>query len=103
MIYHNCKVWELAMCKANAPPFHDHTPLWGNPHLPELLRVPDYGLWVDRVVIYVFNVQSQDLFFHYLQLHHALHTQYGYSIPILDSLFLLDVPIGSDSQKIGFL
>lgn len=53
ILFHHCKIWNLAMSQTNASPFHAHTPFWSNLHLAELLSVPDHRLWVDREVIYV--------------------------------------------------
>lgn len=39
------------------------------------------------------------MFFHYLQLQHALSTQFQDSIPILKVILLLDIILGQDPKK----
>lgn len=53
LVYHHCKVLELAVHKMKAPSMHAHTPLWGYSCLPELLTVPDFELWIAQEGIYL--------------------------------------------------
>lgn len=56
MLFHQCKIWQLAMTITKAPIFHTHTPLWDNPHLRELLTVPGHKLWIAQGVRFLSQV-----------------------------------------------
>lgn len=111
LVYHHCKIWELALHRMKAPSTHAHTPLWGNPCLPTLLTLPDIEVWITHGVIYLSQIYSisvrsfKDLklafnmFFHFFQLRHMLLVQFGDSIHNLTSLYPLDVFLGADSKK----
>lgn len=43
------------------------------------------------------------MFFHFLQLRHALQSQFGNSTPDLTSLYLVVVLLGVDSKKLTYL
>lgn len=104
------------MTITKAPKFHTYTPLWENPHLPELQTVSDYKLWIARGVIFLSQVivngtitsfqalkdgfdLPNHMFFRYLQLRHALNSQFRDSVPSLDSLYLVDPVMGQDPKK----
>lgn len=53
LLYHHCKVWDLARRRLKASSINTHTPLWHNPCLAELLSVPYHDLWIARRVVYI--------------------------------------------------
>lgn len=101
LVYHHCKIWVLRLRWLKAsPPIHAHTPLWDNSNLPELLTLPDVDIWINQGGIYLLQVMNsagvklfQDLkptfglpnsmLFRFLQLRHALQSQFRNSTPDL--------------------
>lgn len=94
MLLHHQQVWGITLKRHDIVQFHSHTPLWLNGHMPELRTI--YG------VIYLYQVMTasepktfqslKDVFslanhllFRYLQLHHALRTQFTKLVASLDT------------------
>ncbi|PIO11944.1 hypothetical protein AB205_0020800, partial [Aquarana catesbeiana] len=117
MLIHHCKIWRAAMRIGQAPSPHSHTPLWDNPNLPELTSLPDRSLWVSKGIIYLTQVVAHGMvklfqtliddfalpnhmLFRYLQIRHALNTQFGSPIPALEVPLPVDIIMGKDSKKL---
>lgn len=117
LLYNHCKIWAVVRHKHKLPSTHNQTPLWDNPCLTELLHLPDRDLWITSGVVYLADMYSGDILksfqqlkddfglansmhFQYLQLRHALQTQFRESPPNLEQLDILDVITGSEPQKL---
>lgn len=117
LIYHYCRIWALALRWLRASPTHTYTPLWDNSNLYELLTLPDVDLWINRGVIYLYQVMDNmgvksfqhlkiafdlpnSMFFRFLQLHHVLQSQFGNASPDLTSVHLVDLLLGEDPKKL---
>lgn len=100
-----------------APSPHSHTPLWDNPHMLKLVSIPDHGIWGNKGVIYLSQVVANGtvksfqtlkdnfalpnhMLFRYLQLQHALNSQFGDSIPAFKILLLVDIVLGRDPKRL---
>lgn len=117
LLYAHSKIWEVVRRKLKSPSTHSHTPLWDNPGLKELFTIPDHNLWLTQGVWSLSDVycgttfksfqQLKDQFnlpnsmhFHYLQLRHALQTQFRDIPPNLEQLDILNIIKGQDSLKL---
>lgn len=117
MLSHHSKIWQLAQTIIRAPLLHAHTPLWDNLCLPELMTIPDHRLWIAQRIIYLsqfikdgaikpfhalkveFDLPNRMLF-RYIQVRHALQSQFCTSIPQLESTNLAGVILGVDPKKL---
>lgn len=116
LLYTHSKIWEVVRHRLKSPPTHSHTPLWDNPGLKELLTILDHNLWLTQGVWSLSDVycgttlksfqQLKNEFnlpismhFRYLQLRHALQTQFRDNPPNLEELDILSIIKGQDSLK----
>lgn len=86
MLFHHCKIWQLAK-------------LWvaqGVIFLSQVLA--NSSIKTFQALKDSYNVPNH-MFFRYLQLHHALHSQFRDSIPSLELVYLVDVVTGQDPKK----
>lgn len=116
LLYNHCKIWAVVRRKLKLPSTHRQTPLWDNPGLPELQQLSDRDLWITSGVVYLADMYRGDILksfqlkddfglansshFRYLQLRHALQSQFHESPPNLEQLDILEVITGSESQKL---
>lgn len=117
LLYTHCKIWAVVRLRLAMPHKHSHTPLWDNPGLKELLTLPGRSMWLARGVrtlsdVYQDNtlksfqqlkddfVLPNSMHFRYLQLRHALLTQFHDGSPNLEQLDILHIIVGQDSSKL---
>lgn len=84
--------------------------------MPKLTSIPDHEMWVYKGIIYLSQVVAggtvksfqtfkdkfalpNHMLFRYLQLRHALNTQFRNSIPTLQVPLLVDIVLGKDPKK----
>lgn len=117
MLSHHHHIWELALKKINIGQLHSHTPLLFNNHMPELLTIPDPILLAAYGIVYLYQVMTTSgpktfqtlkdkfslpnhLLFRYLQLRHALQTQFRNLNVSLVTHPVLDIILGTEPSKL---
>lgn len=97
--------------------FHSHTPLWHNPLLGELRSLPGAARWAAKGIVFLFQVVTlfgvrhfqtlceefdlpPNMQFSYLQLKHALQTQFASGFPDSQMIPVVDVITGSNPEKL---
>lgn len=105
MLSHHQKNWVITLHKLKLGHIHSHTPLWKNSHMLELQQIPDPTIWASYGILYLHQVMTttgpisfrtlkeeyslpHHLLFRYLQLCHALRSQFNNSTPLLPLIAL---------------
>lgn len=91
LLYHYRKIWDMGSARLNMPATHEFIPLWHNTAL--FYSIPDCDMWGSRGIFYLSHIVSDgtlksfdrlksefalpnQMYFRYLQLHHAYRAQF---------------------------
>lgn len=117
LLNHYRKIWRLASIKLDIPTHNDYSPIWHNKTFQEFLTVPDSEAWCKSGIFYLSHLLTAGtlktfdalklefvfpnrMFLRFLQVRHAIHSQFPESLPNPAHNPIMDVVKSEDPQKL---